>query len=100
MRRSKIILFFWILFGLALLIPTILITLIANDALGTLPTTDKLENPPTAIASEVMSSDGKLLGKYFSENRSVIEYDELSQNLINALVATEDARYREHAGID
>lgn len=100
MRKRKIIIILWILFGFAILVPTLLIILIANDGLGPLPTTDKLENPPTAIASEVLSADGKLLGKYYSENRSVIEFDDLSQNLINALVATEDARYYEHSGID
>ena len=53
------------------------------------------------MATEIISSDGKTLGKfYFNDNRTPVDYTELSQNLVDALVATEDTRYHDHAGID
>ncbi len=67
---------------------------------GKIPTFEELENPKSNLASEVYSSDGKLLGKYFVENRSNIPYSELSPHLIDALLATEDVRFRKHSGID
>jgi len=65
-----------------------------------MPDLVKLENPKNELASEVYSSDGVLLGKYFRENRSPVSYSEISPNVINALITTEDIRFREHAGID
>ncbi len=65
-----------------------------------LPTFDELENPNSKIASEVFGSNGKLLGRYFDENRIDVRYEELPQHLIDALVATEDERFYEHSGID
>lgn len=67
---------------------------------GEMPRLTSLENPKSEIASELYSADNVLLGKYFRENRSTIEYEELSPNLINALVATEDIRFEKHSGID
>ncbi len=69
-------------------------------AFGEMPDLVKLENPKNELASEVYSSDGVLLGKYFRENRSPVTYAEISPNVINALITTEDIRFREHAGID
>jgi len=65
-----------------------------------LPTFEELENPKSNLATEVYTSDGKILGKYFYQNRVNVDYEDLSPNLINALVATEDERYYEHSGID
>ena len=60
-----------------------------------------LENPRTNLASEIISSDGKTLGKfYFNDNRTPVDYKELPQHLVDALIATEDARFHDHAGID
>ena len=67
---------------------------------GPLPTFEQLENPKNSLATEIISEDGKVLGKYFYENRSNIKYEDLPQNLINALIATEDVRFRSHTGID
>ncbi|MES2690290.1 MAG: transglycosylase domain-containing protein [Bacteroidota bacterium] len=67
---------------------------------GELPALEDLENPKTDLASEIYGDDGSLLGKYYYQNRSNITYYELSPNLINALVATEDVRFQEHSGID
>ena len=60
---------------------------------GSLPTFDELENPQSNIATEIFSSDGQLLGNYFLENRSNVLYKDLSSNLVNALVATDDIRF-------
>src|SRR5690606_15475704 len=60
-----------------------------------------LENPKTNLATEVISSDGQTLGKfYFNDNRTPVSYDDLPEHLVNALIATEDARYHNHSGID
>ncbi len=67
---------------------------------GSMPSFEELENPKSNLATEVISSDGKLLGKYYIENRSNTHYQELSPNVINALIATEDARFEKHSGID
>ncbi len=74
--------------------------LIETGAFGFMPDFEDLENPKTNLASEIYSSDGVLLGKFFKENRTVIEYTDVSQNMINALVATEDIRFYDHSGID
>ncbi len=67
---------------------------------GELPTFSQLENPKNNLATELISSDNKVLGKYFFENRSKIKYAEISKNLVDALIATEDIRFRKHSGID
>lgn len=67
---------------------------------GPMPSLQKLENPEADLASEVYTSDGKLMGKYYAENRSEIKYNEISPNVINALIATEDVRFNDHSGID
>jgi penicillin-binding protein 1A len=67
---------------------------------GPLPNLKTLENPQSELASELYSSDGASLGKYFRENRSPVEYTDLPKNLVDALVATEDIRFEDHSGID
>lgn len=68
--------------------------------LGHLPATEELANPKTNLATEVITADHQVIGKYYKENRSDIKYENLPAHLVNALIATEDARYREHSGID
>ncbi len=68
--------------------------------LGTLPTFEELETPENNLATEVISSDGETLGKYAKENRTPVKYKDLSDNLVNALIATEDERFYTHSGID
>ena len=65
-----------------------------------LPDTVALANPQTNLATEIISADGKLLGKYFLENRTNAEFDQLSPYLVEALIATEDERFRKHSGVD
>lgn len=96
----KYIKWLWItIFGSTLAL--ILLFLLASwDIFGTLPSFEELENPEKNLATEVISIDGKTLGKYAYENRTPVKYKDLPQNLINALVATEDERFYEHSGID
>jgi penicillin-binding protein 1A len=67
---------------------------------GDIPSTERLENPNVNLATEIISSDAEVLGRFYHQNRVVVRYDELSPYLINALVATEDERFEEHSGID
>ncbi|WP_289663798.1 penicillin-binding protein 1A [Flavobacterium panacagri] len=67
---------------------------------GSMPSFEDLENPDSNLATEIISSDGVVLGKYFKTNRSQLKYSDLPKNLVEALVATEDARFYEHSGID
>ncbi len=79
----------------------ILMFLLASlGAFGPLPSFEELENPINNLATEVISSDGKTIGKYAVENRTPIGYKDLPQNLVDALVATEDVRFYDHSGID
>ena len=67
---------------------------------GQSPSVSEIMNPITNEASLLYSSDGKLLGKYFNENRTPVEYEEISPNFIRALIDTEDERFYQHHGID
>jgi penicillin-binding protein 1A len=67
---------------------------------GGMPDLVTLENPKSELASELISQDGKSLGKYFFENRTPVEFDQVSTNVTDALIATEDARFINHSGID
>ncbi|RYY49879.1 MAG: penicillin-binding protein [Chitinophagaceae bacterium] len=79
----------------------VLLFVCANFGLfGKMPSVAELENPEADLASEIISSDGLLMGKYYTENRSEVKYHEISPNVVNALIATEDERFYEHSGID
>ena len=65
-----------------------------------LPSTEDLENPRSNLATAVLFSDGTLMGQYYRENRIPVDYEQISPNVVNALIATEDARFREHSGVD
>ena len=97
----KYIKWFWILFLTGLLSATLLFLTASWGWLGDMPTFERLENPQTNLATQIISSDGVALGNfYLDDNRTPVDYDELPQILVDALVATEDARYNDHAGID
>lgn len=99
-QYRKYILAFWLLFILGLITPVLVFYGVSKGMLGPLPTFEQLENPETALATEIYSADSVLLGKYFSQNRSPVTYDELSPYLVEALIATEDIRFYDHSGID
>jgi penicillin-binding protein 1A len=67
---------------------------------GDLPDVEELQNPKSNLATAIYSSDGKILGKFYRENRINVRYEELNPNLVNALIATEDVRFKEHSGVD
>jgi penicillin-binding protein 1A len=100
---SKVVKYLWIaflagFFGFILFIWMISINFLG--LFGTLPDFKALENPDSEIASGLYSTDGVLLGTYYRENRSPVKYEDLSPNLVNALISTEDVRFNEHSGID
>lgn len=90
----------WILFMGGVTLFSLLIWTISLGWFGELPSLEELENPKTYLASEVYTEDGVLLGKYYLQNRSNTYFNDLSPNLVNALIATEDIRFYEHSGID
>jgi penicillin-binding protein 1A len=99
-KARKFIRGLWITFFSAVVFVILLFISIAFGLFGKMPSFEELENPRSSLASDVYSADGKVLGKYFIENRSNIHYEDLSPNVVNALIATEDARFDRHSGID
>ena len=105
---SKYIKWFWRLFAAGILFIVLIFLFASWGWLGEMPDIDQLENPDTNLASQVISSDGEILGKYyFNDNRTPVFYKELCKDdnckdtpLIDALIATEDARFKDHSGID
>jgi penicillin-binding protein 1A len=93
---------FWILFALPFVIIFFIILLAANGNLGYMPKIEDLENPKINLATQIISSDGELLGSiyYKNQNRTHVDYDKLPDHLVKALIATEDIRFYRHSGID
>lgn len=91
---------FWILFFYGLGVMALFFTLASWGFFGSMPSFEDLENPESNLATEVISSDGVTIGKFYNENRTPIKYEDLPQHLVRALVATEDERFYEHSGID
>ena len=87
----------WIL-ALSPILAVVLV--LAAAMLSGLPDVELLANPKVSLASQVLSSDNKTLGAYYKENRSDAKYSELPSHLVNALLSTEDVRFREHSGVD
>lgn len=98
--NSKYIKLFWKVFLGGVLGVGLLFFLASVGAFGEMPSFEELENPDSNIATEIISADGKVIGKFYRQNRIPVTYNELPQHLINALIATEDERYYEHSGID
>ncbi|MCJ7465478.1 MAG: transglycosylase domain-containing protein [Maribacter sp.] len=97
----KFIKWFWILFCAGIASIVLVFLLASWGAFGELPTFETLENPQTNLASEIISSDNQTLGKfYLDDNRTPIKFKDIPQNLIEALIATEDIRFFDHAGVD
>ena len=93
--------FFWTVFALGVLSVITIFSSAALGLLGQMPELKQLENPKTNLATQILSSDGVVLGKfYFNDNRTPIAFDALPENLVNALIATEDERFFSHSGID
>ena len=100
--KRNVIRSLWTLFIAGFIAMILLFALIYNGVVGYMPPVEELKNPSDKFATVVYSSDGKELGRYFRNtgNRVYADFDEISQNVIDALIATEDRRYFDHSGID
>jgi len=100
--RKKFNKVFWIVFASPLALLALLLLLAAVGGLGYMPDIEALENPKINLASQVISEDGKILGSFYykNQNRTYVNYSELPEHLISALISTEDKRFYRHAGID
>ncbi len=90
----------WIFFGSCVLAVFLLFAGISWGFFGFMPSFEDLENPTSYQASEIISSDQQILGSYYIENRTNVEYSDLSPFLVQALIATEDSRFYQHCGVD
>src|SRR6056300_1886670 len=101
MKKLLTIRLLWVSVIFGLISFFVLFILAGNGTFGEMPEFEQLENPNTNLATQIISSDGEILGKfYFNDNRTPITYDELPNNLVDALIATEDERFYDHPGID
>ena len=99
LKRFKKILWGGLATGIVLAV--LLFFLIEKGVFGELPTFEDIENPESSVATEIISADGETIGKIWkNENRSPVKFEELSPYLVDALIATEDERFRKHSGID
>lgn len=99
-RARNFQLIFWGSFIFLFLFILILFIFIGNEFFGPIPTFEELENPKSNVASEIFSEDDVLLGTYYIQNRTFVNYEEISPAVRNALIATEDIRFYRHSGID
>ena len=97
-NRRRFNLWFFGIISLPFIILALTLTLLTF--FGSIPSFEELENPKSKVATQIISEDGVLLGTFHVENRSYVSYDELSTNLVLALLATEDIRFSKHSGID
>ena len=100
--RKIFVLFLWAVLVITVGVTTLSFWAIANGMIGYMPPIEDLQNPINRFATQVYSNDGKLMGTWSMsrENRVMVDYSKLSPSLVQALVATEDARFYEHSGID
>jgi penicillin-binding protein 1A len=100
--RKKFNKYFWIIFASPFALIALLLLLAAVGGLGPMPNIKTLENPKINLASQVISEEGNILGSFYykNQNRTYVDYDELPDHLIKALIATEDKRFYRHSGID
>lgn len=91
---------FWKIFGGLIGLIFLLFILASWGVFGSLPDETSLENPEKNLATQIIGSDGVTLGTFYKENRTPVKFEELPDHLVNALIATEDVRFYDHAGID
>ena len=102
-RRNRFIIgWMWKLFLLAFVSMVVFFLLVYNGWIGYMPPVKELKNPNDKFATVVYTADGEEMGRYYrnSGNRVYADYNEISQHVIDALIATEDARFEDHSGID
>lgn len=91
---------FWTILVSIVVLGVLFLTSVRLGVFGVLPSFEELENPKSNLASEILTDDLQVLGRYYKHNRSNVKYSELSPHLVHALVSTEDKRFYDHAGID
>ena len=101
-NTHKIVAWLWVTFSIGVVLVFLLFFMIYNGMIGYMPPVEELKNPADKFATVVYSADGEELGRYFRNtgNRVYADYSEISPNVINALIATEDSRFEDHSGID
>lgn len=101
-RSAKIVKWLWSIFAVLVVFVTLFFIMAYNGFVGYMPPVEELKNPQDKFASVVYSSDGAELGRYFRNtgNRVYADFDEISPAVVDALIATEDARFEDHSGID
>ncbi len=101
-HNAKIVKRMWMVFGCLAALVLLLFILIYNGVIGYMPEIDQLKNPTDKFASTIYSAGGEEMGRYYRSkgNRVYVDFDQLSPHLHDALVATEDARFEDHSGID
>ena len=91
---------FWKIIGIGFLCIVLFFLLASWGVFGKMPSFDQLENPNSNVATEIISSDGQTIGKFYLQNRTPVKYAELPKHLVDALISTEDERFYDHSGID
>jgi penicillin-binding protein 1A len=91
---------FWRVYVYLIGLVLLLFLLISIGLFGKLPSINEIENPQTAVSTEIYASDGVLLGKYYQQNRTNVSYENIPPDMVHALLATEDIRFHEHTGLD
>lgn len=99
-QAKKYIRWIWLFFTGPVLLVLLVVLLTTVGVFGKLPTIEDLANPRSNLASEIISSDQEVIGKFYVENRSTVRYEDLPPHLVEALISTEDARFYSHSGID
>lgn len=101
-RTVKIIRWLWIIFGISVACAALFFIMAYNGMIGYMPPIEELKNPQDKFASVIYTADGVEMGRYFRStgNRVYADFDEISPAVVNALIATEDARFEDHSGID
>ncbi|MDD5891567.1 MAG: transglycosylase domain-containing protein, partial [Bacteroidales bacterium] len=96
--KKKIVKWFWIIFTVPIV--SLMLMLLLVWCFADIPSFEELESPDSKLATQVIAEDGEILTTFHIENRSYVSYEELSEHLVHAAVATEDVRFYRHSGID
>lgn len=101
-KTHTLLKYFWISFASIIVLIVLCFVLIVKGYIGYIPEIEELQNPKNRFATELYTSDGVMFGRYFygQDNRVAVNYRQISPHVVNALVATEDARFFSHSGID
>lgn len=100
LQTPKAVKWFWIIICAPFALIIFLLLLTSTGLFGKLPSFEDLENPKSNISTEIYSEDGQMIGSFFVQNRSYVDYTELNDSIVSALVSTEDMRFYSHSGID